>query len=76
MQNFYDIIGNQIFEGAVEERNKFDLVEATHGKSFTSAKSVFLDIKHGDQIVKTTRGVKDEAVGGQCEGQEHREKGT
>lgn len=50
--------GGQIPEKAVEERDKYKLVEAAQERLLSNAKSFFLEIKFGERIVEAARGDK------------------
>lgn len=50
------MVGGQIPEKAVEECDKYKLVEAAQERSLDHAKSLFLDMKFGERIVEAARG--------------------
>lgn len=51
IQLFNHLVGDQILEAAVREWDRLTLAEAAHDKILSSAKSLFLDFKIGDQVV-------------------------
>lgn len=55
-QKFFDMVGGQIPEEAVQEWDKYKLVEAAQERSLSNAKSLFLDMKFGERIVEAARG--------------------
>lgn len=56
VQKFAQMVGNQIPDDALAKWDKMSLVESAKAIPLANAQSFFLNLKHGEEIVKAARG--------------------